>query len=55
MKPHVKRRWFGVCIYLAMLWSIGEYSLSGLPVLLMGIVFPVMFEIFVVRPAQAKE
>lgn len=55
MKPHVTRRWVGACIYLVMLWSIGEYNLSGLPVLLMGIVFPIMYEILVVRPAQQKE
>lgn len=51
MKEHVKRRWIGVCIYLVLLWAIGEYNLTGLAVLLMGVVFPIMYELFIVRPA----
>ena len=50
MKKTTQLRLFGAAVLLMNLWLIGEYNLTGLPVLLMTVGFAVFFEILVVRP-----
>lgn len=52
MKPRTKLRILGAAIILFNLWLIGQYSISGIPVLLMTFGFAIAFEYFVVRRAS---
>lgn len=50
MKKTTKLRLFGGAVILFNLWLIGQYNLSGIPVLLLTFGFAVGFEFLVVRP-----
>ena len=49
MEGRQKARIVGALIMFFNLWLIGEYNISGLPVLLMTVGFVVAYEVIVVR------
>lgn len=55
MKKTTKLRLVGGVVLLFNLWLIGQYNLSGIPVLLLTLGFAVGYEFFVVRPASKGE
>ncbi len=55
MKKATKLRLVGGAVLLFNLWLIGQYNLSGIPVLLLTFGFAVGYEFFVVRPASKGE
>ena len=55
MKKSTKLRLFGGAVLLFNLWLIGQYNLSGIPVLLLTFGFAVGYEFLVVRPASKGE
>jgi hypothetical protein len=55
MKKTTKLRLVGGVILLFNLWLIGQYNLSGIPVLLLTLGFAVGYEFLVVRPASKDE
>ncbi|HQS32937.1 MAG: hypothetical protein B7X59_01555 [Polaromonas sp. 39-63-203] len=55
MKKSTKLRLFGGTVLLFNLWLIGQYNLSGIPVLLLTVCFAVGYEFLVVRPASKDE
>lgn len=50
-----KLRAFGAIVLIFNLWLIGEYNLSGLPVILMTFGFAAAYELFVVRGLTSKD
>jgi hypothetical protein len=54
MKPATKLRWIGFGILLFNLWRIGNFGISGFPVLLLTFGFAAVFEIMV-RTVAGKE
>lgn len=50
-----KLRLVGGVILLFNLWLIGQYNLSGIPVLLLTLGFAIGYEFLVVRPASKGE
>lgn len=52
MKPRTKLRLLGGAILLFNLWLIGQYSIEGIPVLLMTFGFAIAYEYVVVRRAS---
>ena len=54
MKKTTTLRLIGGVILLFNLWLIGQYRLSGIPVLLLTFGFAVGYEYLVVRPAKPK-
>lgn len=55
MKTATKLRLFGGVILLFNLWLIGEYNLSGFPVILLTVVFAVAYELLVVHTLASKK
>jgi hypothetical protein len=55
MKKTTKLRLVGGVVLLFNLWLIGQYNLSGIPVLLLTLGFAVGYEFLVVRPASKDE
>jgi hypothetical protein len=55
MKKATKLRLVGGAVLLFNVWLIGQYNLSGIPVLLLTFGFAVGYEFFVVRPASKGE
>ncbi len=55
MKKTTKLRLVGSVVLLFNLWLIGQYNLSGIPVLLLTLGFAVGYEFLVVRPATKDE
>lgn len=55
MKKTTKLRLVGGVVLLFNLWLIGQYNLSGIPVLLLTLGFAVGYEFLVVRPASKGE
>lgn len=55
MKKATKLRLTGVVVLLFNLWLIGQYNLSGIPVLLLTFGFAAGYEFLVVRPASKVE
>lgn len=51
MKPRTKFRLLGGAILFFNLWLIGQYSIEGIPVLLMTFGFAIAYEFIVVRRA----
>ena len=51
MRATTKLRLFGGAIFLFNLWAIGQYNISGIPVLLLTFGFVIGYELLVVRPA----
>jgi hypothetical protein len=55
MRKTTKLRLVGGVVLLFNLWLIGQYNLSGIPVLLLTLGFTVGYEFLVVRPASKGE
>ena len=55
MKTSTKLRLIGEAILVFNLWIVGNYNISGIPVLLLTLGFAAGFEILVVRPVSKKE
>lgn len=55
MRKTTKLRLVGGVVLLFNLWLIGQYNLSGIPVLLLTLGFAVGYEFLVVRPASKGE
>lgn len=55
MKKATKLRLFGGAVLLFNLWLIGQYNLSGVPVLLLTFGFAIGFEYLIVRPVTKGE
>lgn len=55
MKQSTKLRFVGAAIILFNLWLIGQYNLTGIPVLLLTVGVAVAFEMLLVRPALKDE
>lgn len=51
MKTRTKLRLVGGAIFLFNLWLIGQYSIEGMPALVMTIGFAIAYEFLVVRRA----
>lgn len=55
MKRATKLRLFGGAVLLFNLWAIGQYNISGIPVLLLTLGFAIGYEFLVVRPMSKSE
>lgn len=55
MSSVVKLRFIGVTVLLFNLWLIGQYNLSGLPVLLLTFGFAAGYEHLVILPLKKSE
>lgn len=51
MKKAAKLRLFGGAVLIFNLWLIGQYNLSGIPILLLTFGFAIGFVLLVVRPS----
>ncbi|MBW2005870.1 MAG: hypothetical protein JRI72_14975 [Deltaproteobacteria bacterium] len=55
VKKSTKLRLFGGAVLIFNLWLIGQYNLSGIPVLLLTFGFAIGFELLVVRPSSKEK
>lgn len=55
MKQTTKLRLLGGAILFVNLWLIGQYNISGIPVLLMTVGFAGAYEWLVVRPRRGDD
>jgi len=55
VKKSTKLRLFGGTVLIFNLWLIGQYNLSGIPVLLLTFGFAIGFELLVVRPSSKEK
>jgi hypothetical protein len=55
MNKAAKTRLLGGLILLFNLWLIGEYNITGFPVLLLTVVFAVVYEFLIVKTLCKKD